>query len=28
MKLASVPVGFLMNFNVRHFKDGLKRMVL
>lgn len=28
MRLAEVRIGLLMNFNVRMFKDGLKRMVL
>lgn len=28
MKLARVSIGFLMNFNVKQFKDGMKRMVL
>ncbi len=28
MKLAEVRIGLLMNFNVRMFKDGLKRMVV
>ena len=28
MKLARVPVGLLMNFNVERLKEGLKRMVL
>ena len=28
MKLAGVSVGFLMNFNVKYLKDGIKRMVL
>ena len=28
MKLAHIPVGFLMNFNVKYLKDGMKRMVL
>jgi GxxExxY protein len=28
MRLARVSLGFLMNFNVKYFKDGLKRMVL
>ena len=28
MKLSDVSLGFLFNFNVRHFKDGIKRVVL
>jgi GxxExxY protein len=28
LKLASCRLGFLMNFNVRLFRDGLKRMVV
>jgi GxxExxY protein len=28
MKLSGVSLGFLLNFNVRHFKDGIKRVVL
>ena len=28
MKLARIPVGLLMNFNVIRLKDGLKRFVL
>ncbi|MCP4640284.1 MAG: GxxExxY protein [bacterium] len=28
MKLASVPTGLLMNFNVTRLKDGIKRLVL
>ncbi len=28
MKLAGIRVGFLMNFNVRYMKQGIKRMVL
>ncbi|NLE39496.1 MAG: GxxExxY protein [Pirellulaceae bacterium] len=27
LKLSKKPVGLLMNFNVLHLKDGLKRMV-
>lgn len=27
LKLAEVRVGFLINFNVPHLKDGIKRMV-
>ncbi|MDP6439363.1 MAG: GxxExxY protein [Candidatus Brocadiia bacterium] len=28
MKLAQVPVGLLINFNVRRLKDGIERFVL
>jgi GxxExxY protein len=28
MKLTSVRLGFLLNFNVLKLKDGIKRMVL
>ena len=28
MKLAQIPTGLLINFNVRKLKDGIKRMVL
>ncbi|NLW47342.1 MAG: GxxExxY protein [Firmicutes bacterium] len=28
MKLAGIPVGLLINFNVERLKDGLKRFVL
>jgi GxxExxY protein len=28
MKLADIPIGFLMNFNVKFMKQGIKRMVL
>ena len=28
MKLANISIGLLMNFNVRHLKSGIKRMVL
>jgi len=28
MKLAKVSLGFLFNFNVQHFRDGVKRIVL
>ena len=28
MKLAGVPIGLLLNFNVELLKDGLKRFVL
>ena len=28
LKLSGCRLGFLINFNVRMFKDGLKRMVL
>ena len=28
MKLAGVPVGLLMNFNVEMLRDGIKRFVL
>jgi GxxExxY protein len=28
MKLAGVPVGLLINFNVQRLKDGIKRFVL
>lgn len=28
MKLAGIPIGLLINFNVRVLKDGIKRMVL
>lgn len=28
MKLSGVSIGLLMNFNVRYFRDGVKRMVL
>jgi len=28
MKLSSVSVGLLMNFNVKYMKNGIKRMVL
>ena len=27
MKLSNISLGFLFNFNVRHFKDGIKRVV-
>jgi GxxExxY protein len=28
MRLSGVSLGFLFNFNVRHFKDGFKRVIL
>ena len=28
MKLARVPIGLLMNFNVKRLKDGIRRFVL
>lgn len=28
MKLAKIRLGYLLNFNVTHFKHGIKRMVL
>ncbi len=28
MKLARIPVGLLINFNVTRLKDGIKRIVL
>jgi GxxExxY protein len=28
MKLASISIGLLINFNVKYLKDGIKRMVL
>jgi len=28
MKLTGITLGFILNFNVRHFKDGIKRVVL
>ncbi len=28
MKLARIPVGLLINFNVTRLKDGIKRFVL
>ncbi|WP_306540271.1 GxxExxY protein, partial [Dysgonomonas sp.] len=28
MKLSTVEVGFLMNFNVKSLKDGIKRYIL
>jgi GxxExxY protein len=28
MKLADISIGFLMNFNVKFMKQGIKRMVL
>jgi len=28
MKLAQVPIGLLINFNVERLKEGLKRFVL
>jgi len=28
MKLTGTRLGFLINFNVSHLKDGIKRMVL
>ncbi len=28
MRLACIPTGLLMNFNVGRFKDGLKRLVI
>ncbi|GHU09419.1 hypothetical protein FACS1894151_07130 [Spirochaetia bacterium] len=28
MRLSGVSLGFLFNFNVRHFKDGIRRVVL
>jgi len=28
MKLASISIGLLINFNVNYLKDGIKRMVL
>lgn len=27
LKLSDISLGFLFNFNVRHFKDGIKRVV-
>jgi len=27
MKLGNYRLGYLMNFNVRHMKDGIKRIV-
>ena len=28
MRLSNISLGFLFNFNTRHFKDGIKRVVL
>ncbi|MDR0866878.1 MAG: GxxExxY protein [Planctomycetota bacterium] len=28
MRLSNVTLGFLFNFNVRHLKNGIKRVVL
>jgi len=28
MKLSDISLGFLFNFNVQHFKNGIKRVVL
>jgi GxxExxY protein len=28
MKLSSIKIGLLMNFNVKYMKTGIKRMVL
>jgi GxxExxY protein len=28
MRLSGINLGFLFNFNVRHFKDGVRRVVL
>ncbi|MDR0656464.1 MAG: GxxExxY protein [Treponema sp.] len=28
MRLSGVPLGFLFNFNVRSFKNGIERIVL
>jgi GxxExxY protein len=28
MRLSNIELGFLFNFNVRHFKDGVRRVVL
>jgi GxxExxY protein len=28
MRLSGITLGFLFNFNVRHFKDGVRRLVL
>jgi GxxExxY protein len=28
MRLSGISLGFILNFNVRHFKDGIKRVVL
>ena len=28
MKLSDISLGFLFNFNVQHFKDGIKRVVI
>ena len=28
MKLSNISLGFILNFNARHFKDGIKRVVL
>jgi GxxExxY protein len=28
MRLSGITLGFLFNFNVRHFKDGFKRVAL
>ena len=28
MKLSAVPIGLLLNFNVKYMKSGIKRMVL
>ena len=28
MKLSNISLGFIFNFNVRHLKDGIKRVVL
>ena len=27
MRLSGIPVGLLINFNVLHLRDGIKRMV-
>jgi len=28
MKLTNIPLGLILNFNVRHFRDGIKRVIL
>ena len=28
MKLSNISLGFIFNFNVRHLKDGIKRVIL
>jgi len=28
LRLTNISLGFILNFNVRHFKDGIKRVIL